>query len=62
MVFYSDPHVPVFPKMRNHHFELYSVDLNSELLSEIDCVSIATNHDDFDYNLIQKNSKLIVDT
>ncbi|WP_306790216.1 UDP binding domain-containing protein, partial [Escherichia coli] len=24
MVAYSDPHVPVFPKMREHHFELSS--------------------------------------
>ena len=27
---YSDPHVPVFPDMRNHSFDLKSVDLNKD--------------------------------
>jgi UDP-N-acetyl-D-glucosamine dehydrogenase len=59
---YSDPHVPIFPKMRKHKFELKSVNLNAETLGQYDCVLIATNHDKFDYDLIKKSSKLIVDT
>ncbi len=59
---YSDPHVPVFPKMREHKFNLKSVPLNAETLSGFDCVVLATNHDAFDYALIQRHAKLIVDT
>jgi UDP-N-acetyl-D-glucosamine dehydrogenase len=61
-VYYSDPYIPVFPKMRNYHFNQNSIDINPELLSQIDCVLIATDHDAFDYEVIQANSQLIVDT
>lgn len=61
-VFYSDPYLPVFPKMREHHFELSSVELTAENLSTYECVLLATDHDRFDYDLIKKNSKLIVDS
>jgi len=59
---YSDPHVPAFPKMRKYHFDLKSVAINKESIASYDLVLIATNHDAFDYELIRKNSKLIVDT
>ncbi|WP_374028261.1 nucleotide sugar dehydrogenase [Bdellovibrio bacteriovorus] len=59
---YADPHVPVFPKMREHKFELNSVDVTAATLKEYDCVVVATDHDVFDYDMIQKNAKLIVDT
>lgn len=61
-VAYSDPHVPIFPKMRRHFFDLKSVPVNAESLSGFDVVIIGTNHDDFDYDLIKNNSKLIIDT
>lgn len=59
---YSDPHVPVFPKMREHHFDLSSVDLTAESLASYDVVLLATNHDAFDYAMIEKHAQLIVDT
>jgi UDP-N-acetyl-D-glucosamine dehydrogenase len=59
---YSDPHVPSFPKMRRYSFELESVDLTPETLSGYDLVLLATDHDKFDYGIIEKHSKLIVDT
>ena len=59
---YSDPHIPVFPRMRKHHFDLKSTELSAESLSRFDCVLLATNHDAFDYALIRKHAKLIVDT
>ncbi len=59
---YSDPHVPVFPRMREHHFDLASVPLDAETLSSQDVVLVATNHDAFDYDLVRKHAKLIVDT
>ncbi len=62
MVDYSDPHVPIFPKIRTYSFDLTSIDLTAENLAGYDCVLIATNHDDFDYELIFQHARLIVDT
>ena len=62
LVSYSDPHVPVFPKMRNHYFDLKSVEPSVEVLSGMDCVLVATDHDVFDYESIRKNSALVIDT
>ena len=61
-VSYSDPHVPVFPKMREHRFDLSSVDLAPESIAEFDCVLLATDHDKFDYPMIKAHAKLIVDS
>lgn len=59
---YSDPYLPAFPKMRKYHFDKTSVEVNAETIRDYDCVVIATNHDDFDYGLIQNNARMIVDT
>ena len=59
---YSDPYLPVFPKMREHKFELNSIEINSDNLQGFDCVVLATDHDSFDYKLIEEHSKLIIDT
>jgi len=59
---YSDPHVPSFPKMRKHCFDLASVPLTADSIAGYDVVLIATNHDAFDYDLVLKHAKLIVDT
>lgn len=59
---YSDPFVPVFPKIRKTHFDLKSVDLNAKVISQYDCVLLATNHDQFDYNMIAESAQLVVDT
>jgi UDP-N-acetyl-D-glucosamine dehydrogenase len=61
-VTYSDPHIPIFPKMREHHFELSSVSLTHATLSSYDCVLLATDHDKFNYELIKASAKLIVDS
>ena len=58
---YSDNFVPVFPKMRRYSFDLKSVALNPETISQYDCIVVGTNHHDFDYPLILENAKLIVD-
>ena len=59
---YSDPHIPSFPHIRRGHFKLKSVKLTPASVRRYDAVLIATNHDAFDYALIAKHSKLIVDT
>lgn len=62
IVAYSDPHVLVFPKMREHHFELSSEPLTADNLASFDAVVLATDHDKFDYELIKQHAKLIVDS
>lgn len=59
---YSDPYVPVFPKMRAYNFPLSSIEVTAEKLATYDCVLVATNHDIFDYELIRQHARLIVDT
>ena len=59
---YSDPHVPVFPKLRDHHFDLHSVELTATNLAAYDAVVLATEHSRVDYDLIEKHASLIIDT
>jgi UDP-N-acetyl-D-glucosamine dehydrogenase len=61
-VAYSDPYVPIFPKMREHQFELVSEPLTPDNIARFDCVILATQHQIFDYDLIAKHAKLIIDT
>lgn len=62
LVDYSDHHVPVFPKMREHAFNLRSVPLTPETLETYDAVLIATDHDGVDYERVKRHARLIVDT
>tara|TARA_Y100001973_G_C5202574_1_gene338958 strand:- start:1884 stop:3203 length:1320 start_codon:yes stop_codon:yes gene_type:complete len=62
VVAYSDPHVPAFPQMREHHFDLSSEPLTAENIASFDAVVLATDHERFDYELIKANANLIVDT
>lgn len=59
---YSDPYVPSFPKMRRHSFALDSVTISRDSLNQYDCLILVTDHDNYDYDFIQKHAKLIVDT
>lgn len=61
-VAYSDPHVPKFPKMREHSFNLASVELTADNLSSFDAIVLATDHDRFNYDAIYEHAKLIIDS
>ena len=61
-VSYSDPYFPETPKTRKYNFNLKNVEINKKTISEFDLVLLATDHDDFDYKLIAKSSKIIIDT
>ncbi|WP_373741128.1 nucleotide sugar dehydrogenase [Neisseria sp.] len=61
-VAYSDPHVPVFPKMREHKFDLKSEPFTADNLAKFDCVVLATDHDKFDYGLLKQHAKLVIDS
>jgi len=58
-VIYNDPYVPEF-----YHFEVHwhSQELTIRLLKEVDCVLILTAHSLYDWELITKNSNLVLDT
>ena len=59
---YHDPYVQQLHKTREYDVQMSSVDLSEETLAEYDLVIIVTDHDAFDYELIEKEAKLIVDT
>jgi len=60
---YNDPHIPSFPGMRHYpNLSMKSVELSKKRLNKYDCVVIITNHSQYDYPWIVKNSRLLVDT
>ena len=61
-VAYCDPNVPVFPKMREHNFDLKSIVLTPETIASYDAVVLLTDHSDFDYEMIEKHASILVDT
>lgn len=62
IVDYSDPFVPKLPPTRKYKFEMESVNLTPKLINSYDAILLSTDHDNFDYEMIAKNSQLIIDT
>jgi UDP-N-acetyl-D-glucosamine dehydrogenase len=58
-VLYSDPYVP---QLIADDYNIVSQELREELLKNIDCVVIVTNHSEFDYQYIVSHAPLVVDT
>lgn len=61
-VAYSDPHVPLLPRLREHRFDLASVPITPQTLGQFDAVVLATDHDKFDFRMILDHAPLIVDS
>lgn len=61
-VSYSDPFVPELTSLHDKIYDLKSELLSEEMIGNYDCVLLATDHDSFDYALIEVGAKLIVDT
>ncbi len=59
---YSDPLIPFFPKIRKYSFDLNSLNLTPKNIANNDLILLVTDHDEFDYELIQKHAKIIIDT
>lgn len=59
---YHDPHVPIFPKMRDHSFDLSSVAVTPESLRSYDAVVLTTDHTNIDYDMIAAHAPLILDS
>jgi UDP-N-acetyl-D-glucosamine dehydrogenase len=63
IISYNDPHIPVLPSMRHYDVpRLASEDLTAEYLASQDCVLIATDHSTYDWDLITKHARIVVDT
>ena len=56
---YNDPYVPA---VQVNGLKLKSKKLTQALLESVDCVVITTDHTSYDYDLIVKHSKHIIDT
>lgn len=59
---YSDPHVPRFPPMRSHSFDLASVTITPDSLASYDAVLLLTDHTGFDYEMVAAHAPLVIDT
>jgi len=56
---YCDPHVPVLDE---HGMRMKAEPFSAATLRKADCVVVVTDHSDFDYRLVARESKVIVDT
>ena len=61
-VSYSDPHIPFYKDQKIFKSKLRSVKLTPKEIEKYDALIITTDHDLFDFKMIQKNSDLIIDT
>ena len=59
---FSDPHISKAPRVRRHDLQMTSIELTPDSIASFDCVLISTNHAAFDYDLIAKHARLVVDT
>jgi len=59
-VSYNDPYFPEVGRGRKYDLQMKSAPLNN--LAQYDCVLIVTDHSDYDYERIVRDSQLVVDT
>ena len=59
---YSDPHIPVLPRVRRHSLGLRSVTVDATTIAQCDAVLLVTDHSELDYAMVFAHAQLIVDT
>jgi len=59
-VHYNDPYFPTVGRGRHYNLNLACAPLDN--LHQYDCVVIATDHSEYDYQEIVRESRLVVDT
>jgi len=60
---YNDPFIPTLPRMRRYEpLDLASQPLTPAYLAAQDCVLIATDHSQYDWDEIVRHSRLVIDT
>ena len=57
---YHDFYIPHLHKTRKYDFDLQSIKLDT--INTYDLVILATDHDKYDYEFLQTNAQIIVDT
>ncbi len=62
IVDYNDPYIPKIPETRKYKFDMESVPLTPENIASYDAILITTDHSIYDYEMIEKHAKLIIDT
>jgi len=55
---YCDPHVPV---LSEHGMHMKTEPFTAATLKKADCVVVVTDHGDFDYRMVARESKVVVD-
>lgn len=58
-VSFTDPYIPY---IKLNGIDLKGTNLSKDALKKFDCVVLITDHSDVDYEMVQKNAKLIFDT
>lgn len=61
-VSFSDPHIPFIGRGRHYNLNMHGVPLSEDTLRAADAALILTGHKKFDYELIGRASKLVLDT
>jgi len=61
-VTYNDPFCPKTPRTRKYDLGMESVAITPEVLAAQDAVLILTDHDAYDYELVCRHAKLVIDT
>lgn len=60
---WNDPHFAAIPKMRHYRgLKMRRVELDEEELAGHDAVVVVTNHSAYDYGMIVRASRLVIDT
>ncbi len=59
---YSDPYFKKVPQMRNYNFNLKNKVISYSALKNYAAVLLITDHDKFNYKLIQRSANIIIDT
>jgi UDP-N-acetyl-D-glucosamine dehydrogenase len=62
IVDYNDPFIPHTHKQREYNLQMKSKPLSPAMLKKYDVVVISTDHSCYDYDMIVKNSKLVIDS
>jgi UDP-N-acetyl-D-glucosamine dehydrogenase len=58
---WTDPHINKALLINKYNYNKKKIYINSKNLRSFDIVLLMTDHDKFDYDLIYKNSKAIID-
>ncbi len=61
-IFFNDPFFDKFPQTRKLNLDIPYLEISKKILNDMDLVLLSTDHDQFDYQLILKEAKMIIDT